>query len=201
MKRYGKRLALGLLLIASLVAGYWALSEAGLLSILMDEERLQGEIERLGYWGPLAIIVLMVAAIVMTPIPSGPIAMVAGAAYGPFLGTVYVVIGAEGGALVAFCIARRFGHDTVQRYLKGRLSFLTCSRSQTWLMAAVFVSRLVPFLSFDAISYAAGLTPLAFWRFAVATLAGVVPVAFLFTYLGRELIAADAERILLWPCW
>lgn len=51
----------------------------------------------------------MVAAIVMNPIPSGPIAMVAGAAYGPLWGTLYVVVGAETGALSAFWLARWLG--------------------------------------------------------------------------------------------
>jgi uncharacterized membrane protein YdjX (TVP38/TMEM64 family) len=41
-------------------------------------------------------------------------------------------------------------------------------------MTIVFVSRLLPFISFDIVSYAAGLTRLAMWRFAVATLAGIV---------------------------
>jgi uncharacterized membrane protein YdjX (TVP38/TMEM64 family) len=41
------------------------------------------------------------------------------------------------------------------------MSNLSRERSQIWLMAVVFVSRLLPFISFDAISYAAGLTPQA----------------------------------------
>jgi uncharacterized membrane protein YdjX (TVP38/TMEM64 family) len=58
-------------------------------------------------------------------------------------------------------------------------------------MFIVFASRLVPFISFDAVSYAAGLTPLAFWRFAAATLAGIVPISFMLAYLGEEFLAAE----------
>lgn len=68
------------------------------------------------------------------------------------------------------------------------------------MMAVVFASRLIPFLSFDAVSYAVGLTPRAFWRFAIATLVGVIPVAFLLTYFGEALAAfesASAPVILL----
>jgi uncharacterized membrane protein YdjX (TVP38/TMEM64 family) len=56
----------------------------------------------------------------------------------------------------------------------------------------VFASRLVPFISFDVVSYAAGLTPLAFWRFAIATLAGVIPIAFVLTYFGEALINIES---------
>jgi len=141
----------------------------------------------------------MTAAIVMSPIPSGPIALVAGAAFGPVLGTVYTVIGAEAGAIIAFWVARCLGYEAVRRWAKTAplLERLRRSRSQTWLMAIVFASRLVPFISFDAISYAAGLTPLTFWRFAVATLAGVIPISFVLAYFGKELVTAEPGRMMI----
>ena len=63
------------------------------------------------------------------------------------------------------------------------------------LMAIVFVTRLMPFISFDAVSYAVGLTPLSFWRFTLAPLAGILPASFLLSHFGGELAAADAERV------
>lgn len=189
-----KKIALGMVVVTALAVAYWGLLQSGALPTLANKQVLREWIEQLGAWGPLAIIVLMVAAIVMTPIPSGPIAMAAGAAYGPIWGTVWVVIGAETGALIAFWLARWLGYEAVRRWARIRplLRRLEQRQSQTWLMAIVFVSRLVPFLSFDAVSYAAGLTPLAFWRFAIATLAGVLPIAFLFTYFGGALISAES---------
>ena len=62
-------------------------------------------------------------------------------------------------------------------------------------MAIVFVSRLLPFISFDLVSYAAGLTPLKTWRFAVATLAGIIPASFLLAHFGGELTSADPQRV------
>jgi uncharacterized membrane protein YdjX (TVP38/TMEM64 family) len=53
------------------------------------------------------------------------------------------------------------------------------------------VSRLLPFVSFDAVSYAAGLSRLRFWRFALATLAGIVPASFLLAHFGS--VAAEGE--------
>jgi len=43
--------------------------------------------------------------------------------------------------------------------------------------------------------YAAGLTPPSAWRFAVATLAGIVPAGFLLAHFGDELASADAGRM------
>jgi len=192
-----QKLFLGLTLLMGLAALYWILMETGALSVLTDKQALREWVDRLGVWGPLAIIALMIAAIVMSPIPSGPIAMAAGAAYGPVWGTAYVVIGAETGALLAFCIARLLGYEVMQRWSRTRpiLDWLGKERSQNGLMLFVFASRLVPFISFDAVSYAAGLTPLAFWRFFIATLAGVIPTAYLIVMFGEALITTDSRGI------
>lgn len=187
------KIALGAIALLGLIGVYWGLSESGALAMLTDQGRLRGMVEGLGVWGPVALIGLMVAAIVLSPIPSGPIALAAGAAYGPLWGTVYVVIGAEAGAVIAFWVARCLGYETVRRWpaVRPLLDRLGQSRSQLWLMVAVFASRLVPFISFDAASYAAGLTPLAFWRFALATLAGVIPISFVLAYFGEGLIETE----------
>jgi uncharacterized membrane protein YdjX (TVP38/TMEM64 family) len=63
-------------------------------------------------------------------------------------------------------------------------------------MTIVFVSRLLPFVSFDLVSYAAGLTSLSAWRFALATLAGVLPTAFLLAHFGGEMVVGELDRIL-----
>lgn len=182
------------LLLIGLAALYWILLETGTLATLTNKNSLREWIDQLGLWGPLAVIAIMIMAIVLSPIPSGPIAMVAGAAYGSVWGTVFVVIGAEAGALIAFAIARSLGYEAVQRWSRVRplLNWLKKDRSQAGLMIAVFASRLVPFISFDAVSYAAGLTPLGFWRFLVATLAGVIPIAYLITTFGEVLITTDS---------
>lgn len=182
------------LLLIALAVLYWILLETGALATLTNRAALREWIDQLGYWGPLAIIAMMTTAIVLSPIPSGPIAMVAGAAYGPVWGTVLVVIGAEAGALIAFATARSLGYEAMQRWSRVRplLNWLGRDRSQTGLAIAVFASRLVPFVSFDAVSYAAGLTPLAFWRFLVATLAGVIPIAYLITTFGEVIMTSDS---------
>ena len=111
-------------------------------------------------------------------------------------GTIYIAIGSEAGALIAFGIARLVGYDVLRRWFGERLS-LGLLGSQNMLMWIVFVTRLLPFISFDIVSYAAGLTPLAMWRFAAATLAGIVPVSFLLAHFGGEMASMDSRRIMI----
>jgi len=150
-------------------------------------------VARAGLWGPVVIVTLMTLAVVASPIPSAPIALAAGAAYGHFWGTVQVVIGAELGALIAFGLARLLGHDALRRVFGDRVDAGLLG-SQNALTAMIFASRLMPFVSFDMISYAAGLSRLHAWRFAVATLAGIIPASFLLAHFGGEAVSGDLGR-------
>ncbi|ETX29721.1 MULTISPECIES: TVP38/TMEM64 family protein [Roseobacteraceae] len=160
---------------------------------LLDGERLETLVARAGLWGPVLIVTLMTIAVVASPIPSAPIALAAGAAYGHLWGTVQVVIGAELGALIAFGLARVLGHDALRRVFGARVDAGLLG-SQNALTATVFASRLMPFVSFDMISYAAGLSRLHAWRFAVATLAGIIPASFLLAHFGGEAVSGDLGR-------
>ncbi|KNC55892.1 SNARE associated Golgi protein [Thecamonas trahens ATCC 50062] len=171
---------------------------------LFDVHPLEQAVMQFGPLGPFLIIGLMTVAIVMSPIPSAPIALASGAAYGHYWGAFYVAIGSEIGALTAFGVARLFGYDALKAWLGTRLSMGVLHRfitSQNALMAVVFATRLMPFLSFDIISYAAGLTPLRTWRFAVATLFGIIPASFLLAHFGDELASGDWRRAGLTQFW
>ncbi len=181
--------------VLALAAAYWVLRETGVLATILDEGALRARIERLGLWGPLAVMALMVLAILVSPIPSAPIAMAAGAAYGHAWGTLYVLAGAEAGALAAFALARVLGRAAIERWFGERVR-MKLADSQNALMGIVFLTRLLPFVSFDLVSYVAGLTALTLWRFALATLAGIVPASFLLAHLGFEMASGETDRFI-----
>ena len=174
-----------LFFLAAVIAMVASPGSAGSELTLPDREEIKRWIEAAGILGPLLVVALMAVAIVASPLPSAPVALAAGAAYGHVFGTVLVVVGAETGALIAFLLARGLGRPFVERHFGQKLKaeFLG---SQNALTLIVFCSRLLPFLSFDMISYAAGLSKLHLWRFALATLAGIVPASFLLAHIGSE---------------
>lgn len=192
----GRRAILAALVVAGLALwGIWIFAPAGFQSVesVFEADRIEALVARAGHWGPVLIVGLMALAVVASPVPSAPIAMVAGAAYGQVWGTVQVVIGAELGALIAFGLARVLGHDALRRVFGDRVDQGLLG-SQSALMVTVFASRLMPFLSFDMISYAAGLSRLHLWRFAVATLAGIIPASFVLAHTGGTAVRGDAGQ-------
>ncbi len=182
-------------IIAMLVLVIWWGESLGLPSQMPGNDDLKQWFDGLGAAGPFAVIGMMIVAILVSPLPSAPIALAAGAMYGHIWGTLYVLVGSEIGALAAFAIARFLGFDLLHKWFGKQLS-TGLAGSQNVLMLTVFASRLLPFISFDIVSYAAGLTTLKFWRFAIATLAGIIPASFFLAHVGSELVAGETDRIL-----
>jgi len=195
LKKY-KKYIIFVVIVLLLAIAYGVLVNSDFNKILQNSNSLKDYIIALGSFGPFLIIGLMTVAIIMSPIPSAPIALASGAIYGHTWGTLYVLIGSTIGAITAFLVARLIGYDVLQRWFGGRLA-ASWVGSQNSLMGIVFFSRLMPFISFDIVSYAAGLTTLAFWRFAIATIAGIAPASFLLAHFGDELSSTESQRIAL----
>ncbi len=188
-----KRAVLAVLLAGAFAAGLMLPTLLDSEHPVMSEAWVRGTVTALGMAGPLALIGLMVLAIVASPIPSGPIAVAAGALYGTLWGGAFVVTGALLGAFAAFGAARYLGFDAVRRSTNPVLKYIAAPRSQISLMLIVFGSRLIPFISFDAVSYAAGITCLSFGRFALATFLGVLPICFALAAMGAGISDSGAD--------
>lgn len=52
---------------------------------------------------------------------------------------------------------------------------------------SILIARLLPFISFDIVSYAAGLTSMSFGGFIVATGIGQLPATVIYSYVGGML--------------
>ena len=192
--RLRRHLLIGLLLIAAITITYVILHRTGTLALFMDSDRLRAVIESAGALGPLVIIGFFMIAVVINPLPSAPIALAAGFAYGHTWGTIYVVIGSVSGAFIAFLIARLLGHDILYRWFGEKLK-VGLLGSQWGLAGMIAVFRLLPFISFDIVSYAAGLTSITWWRFLLATTFGIIPASFLLAHFGSEMSTGDPNRI------
>ena len=108
----------------------------------LHPERIEAWLAEAGALAPLLLVGLMAAAVVVSPIPSLPLDVAAGAFFGPLLGTVYAVLGALVGALASFWIARLLGRELLERFLGGHINFCAAC-SDKLLTRVVFVSRLM----------------------------------------------------------
>ena len=166
------------------------------LSSFFAPEHIEALLEAVGPLAPLLYMLIMAATAVFVPIPGPPLYVIAGALFGPFLGTVYAVAGSVAGAAVAFLLARFLGRDYVES-LVGKHVIICCECSEGLLTKIVFFSRLLPIISFDVISYGAGLTRMRLRSFTLATIFGFIPMTFLYHTFGSVLTAGTPAAVTL----
>jgi uncharacterized membrane protein YdjX (TVP38/TMEM64 family) len=161
----------------------------------LQPEAVNSTLAKFGFLAPLVYVVIM-ALVVVTPLPSLPLNIAAGAYFGPVLGTLYSVTGATLGALISFSLARFLGREVLERYLKGHINFCTpCS--DRLLIKLVLLGRLIPVLSFDLISYGAGLTKMSVRNYAIANFIGMLPLTFIYNYFGAMMKVNFAVSLFL----
>ncbi len=151
-----------------------------------DTGALRDYILSYGAWAPVVSAALMVLQALAAFVPSFLLGLANGLAFGAFWGGMLSMVSAALAAAICFGIARAVGRAPVEA-LVGRESL---GRADGWFERygayAVLVARLIPVVSFDAISYAAGLTRMGFWRFLGATTVGMAPATFVYSYLGER---------------
>jgi uncharacterized membrane protein YdjX (TVP38/TMEM64 family) len=183
-------LALGIFLLCLLLCGW--LTQPGFnqfMANLFTSEGFEQTVNRLGRWGPFMYIGLIALSVVVSPLPSAPLAMIAGALWGTVWAGLYSVIGGFLGGLIAYYLGRTLGRSAIKA-LTGKIIVFSQRKGEIYLGWLIFGSRLLPVLSFDLISYGAGMAGLSLPIYATATLLGMIPSTFLLTYLG-DAIAVD----------
>ncbi|MEO0918986.1 MAG: VTT domain-containing protein [Pseudomonadota bacterium] len=189
--------AAGFFVCAAIAIWLWSAELAQIWAALSNLETLSGIIDT---GGPIAVVVLLALAVVVSPIPSGPIAMAAGAILGPVMGGGLTALGAILGAMIAFALSRGLGYRPLSASKLPMAHWITRPRTQARLALAVLVSRLIPFISFDAVSYVAGLTTIKPGYFAVATSIGVLPASFAFAAIGAGMAELDSALLMIAAC-
>lgn len=193
MKRKTYWIKLGTLL--ALALGTYGLMSWLNVGELLHPDRVADWLRAAGPFGPILFMALMATAVVISPIPSMPLDIAAGATFGTMLGTAYAVIGAEIGAIASFLIGRALGQEVLTRILHTNVAF--CERcSDRHLAIFVLLARLVPLFSFDVISYGAGLTNMSLRTFALVTFVGMTPPTFALTYAGSQVVSGTWLMIL-----
>ncbi|EGL82412.1 SNARE associated protein [Caldalkalibacillus thermarum TA2.A1] len=147
-----------------------------------------------GWYAPLVFILLFTIRPLLL-FPSSILTIAAGLAFGPFLGTLYSLIGLMISAVIAFGVARKLGKEIVQKRWTGRFRTLEIQLEQNGFFY-VLVLRLIPFINFDLISYLAGISKVRFRSFLYATFIGVIPGTYGYTFVGHTLVERDPVMIM-----
>lgn len=153
----------------------------------LDVEAVKAYILSFGIWAPVISFILMVFQSIAAPLPAFLITFANAGLFGWIKGAILSWSSAMAGAVLCFYIARFYGRTTVERLTsKFALENIDVFFEKHGKYA-VLIARLLPFISFDIVSYAAGLTSMSFWSFFWATGLGQLPATMVYSYVGGML--------------
>lgn len=152
-----------------------------------DFEVVEEFIEAYGPYAMLISAALMVFQSVVAPLPAFLITFANANLFGWWQGAILSWSSAMLGAAICFYISRILGRDVVEK-----LTSKTGLESIDLFFEkhgkhSILIARLLPFISFDIVSYAAGLTSMDFIPFFIATGLGQLPATIVYSYVGGML--------------
>jgi uncharacterized membrane protein YdjX (TVP38/TMEM64 family) len=132
------------------------------------------------------------------PFPTELLTGAAGFVYGFWAAVPMLLVVWLASALLAYWLAERFGRPLASRLIGtdrlARAEGLMDRGGAPTLLSL----RLIPFIPFNAVCYAAGITRVPIGRYSWTTLAGILPLTCLVAYLGSRLESPDFTDWRIW---
>ncbi len=153
----------------------------------LDVEAIKEYILSFGIWAPIISFLLMVFQSVAAPLPAFLITFANAGLFGWVKGAILSWTSAMAGAVLCFYIARIYGRNTVEKLTSKFALEEIDDFFERYGNYAILIARLLPFISFDIVSYAAGLTSMSLWSFLWATGLGQLPATIVYSYAGEKL--------------
>lgn len=140
-----------------------------------------------GTYAAVVSFLLMILQSLAAPIPAFLITLTNANLFGWWQGAILSWSSAMAGAAICFYISRILGRDVaIKLTSKAGLEQID-TFFEKYGRNTILVCRLLPFVSFDIVSYAAGLTSMSFVEFFVATGIGQLPATIVYSYVGGML--------------
>ncbi len=155
----------------------------------LDIEVLRSVVTGYGVFAPLVFMALYAVAVVLV-VPGAPLTLAGGALFGPWWGTLYIVIGASVGAVLAFLIARYVrGEQTSARVgsvWRMKLAAYDQAMAKRGFVTVLFL-RFVPLFPFSVLNYGLGFSSVRLREYTVATVLGISAGTFTYACFGKAL--------------
>lgn len=196
-------LYLSLILVAVMISTYFIFppvkdffNEAWNVLTSEDEALVKQWVKGFGWFGPVVIVLAMIAQMFLLVIPTILLMVVTVLAYGPLWGSIIIYIAIFIASSVGFWLGRYLGTSMIVSLLgKGTIKKVT-GFVESYGFWAVVITRINPFLSNDAISFIGGILKMNYWKFILATTAGIAPLIFLIAITGENI--ESLKMGLLW---
>ena len=190
----------------TLLKGFFALLLVGAGALVYWEYRTEGltpaqlvrQVREFGAWGPL-VFVTAYALLTGAGFPAVVLSTLGALVFGKWLGTGLNLLGAMGGASIAFAFSRFFLKDFFERRVFGESAWYARFNEGVRHNGFYYILlvRLVPLFPFNGVNFAAGVTNLPYRHYFLGTLLGMVPHAFVYANAVAELGESAARGFVI----
>ncbi|SHJ83969.1 Uncharacterized membrane protein YdjX, TVP38/TMEM64 family, SNARE-associated domain [Geosporobacter subterraneus DSM 17957] len=161
----------------------------------VDVEAMKEYILSFGIWAPVISFLLMIFQSVAAPLPAFVITFANAGLFGWVKGAILSWSSAMAGAALCFYISRYYGREVVEKLTSKFALENIDAFFDKYGKYAILIARLLPFVSFDVVSYGAGLTSMSFWSFFWATGLGQLPATIIYSYVGGMLVGGTKKFV------
>lgn len=165
-----------------------SINKATFMLSSVNIEMAKGYILSFGIWAPIISFFLMIFQSIAAPLPAFVITFANAGIFGWVKGAMLSWASAMAGATLCFYISKYFGREVVEKLTSKTALKSVDSFFEKYGKYTILITRLLPFISFDIVSYAAGLTGMSFWAFFWATGLGQLPATIIYSYVGGMLV-------------
>lgn len=166
---------------------------------ILSSMNVDGVIEYIRSFGAWAVVIsflLMIFQSIAAPIPAFLITFANAAIFGWWQGAILSWTSAMAGAALCFYIANILGRDAAEKLTSKTALESVDGFFEKYGKHTILICRLLPFMSFDIVSYAAGLTSMSFISFFVATGIGQLPATIIYSYVGGMLTGGVKKLVM-----
>lgn len=143
---------------------------------------LQEWLDSVGLINAALIYIILYAVRPLILFPATLLTIASGLIFGPWLGTLFTIIGENASANFGFSLVRWFGRESVATHSTPLMMRWDEKLKQNGLVT-VMTMRLI-MLPFDAVNFGCGLTAIRHRDYAIGTFIGILPSLIGFVLLG-----------------
>lgn len=200
MKKYRKVL----IFILVIAIGFFLSRKLQWSSYLTKHNNLEPIVDFIHNNYLLSIFLYLIFAIVgssVLALPGVTFAVVASGLFGPWLGSVYCLVGVTIGSVLSFLLSRYLLKDSVKELVKKnkRLHDIIFQIDTEKEMLILMITRLLPIFPFNLQNFAYGITNIPIVKYTIGTFTFMIPGIITFSMVTEGIIVRENRNNMFFP--
>ena len=158
----------------------------------MYRNEIVEQIQSTGIWGGLILISIQVIQTILAIIPSGPVVIIAGMMYEPWIAVLICLIGQTLGALLVIGLVKLFGYTFISLFVDlEKVKQFKILKNEKKCAVLMFSYSLIPFLPKDPLAFIVPFTKVKTWVFLAITFVARTPMTIVSVVFGNSIISGE----------